>query len=260
MNLSQFMRMFVRMVLTTTAGTLLAVTMSAQVQTKSSTESGQAIKEVNVERGEVVYVSGNDVLVKMEDGTIRHFPNVPESAKAMVDGKELGVHDLKPGMKLQRTITTTTTPRMVTTVQTVTGTIWQITPPTSVTLTLEDGTNQQFTIPKGQEFNVNGETVDAFGLKKGMRISATKITEAPETVVTQERKVTGTLPPPPSPPPTNMPVLIVLMRQAPPPLQSAAARPATTELPKTASYVPLVGLVGLVCLSLSLGLRIRRRL
>ena len=255
------MRMFARVVLTTTAGTLLAVTMSAQVQTKSSTEHGQAIKEVKVDRGEVVYVSGNDVLVKMEDGMIRHFPNVPESARVMVDGKGLGVHDLKPGMKLERTITTTSTPRMVTTVQTVTGTIWQITPPTSVTLTLEDGTNQQFTIPKGQEFNVNGETVDAFELKKGMRISATKITEAPETVVTQERKVTGTLPPPPSPPPANIPVLIVLMRPvAPPSLQGAAAKSAPTELPKTASHMPLVGLVGLVCLSLSLGLRIRRRL
>jgi hypothetical protein len=247
--------MFAGVVLTTTAGTLLAVTMSAQVQTKSSTEHGQASKEVKIDRGEVVYVSGNDVLVKMEDGTIRHFPNVPESARVRVDGKELGVHDLKPGMKLERTITTTTTPRMVTTVQTVTGTIWQITPPTSVTLTLEDGTNQQFTIPKGQEFNVNGETVDAFGLKKGMKISATKITEVPETVVTQERRVTGTLPPPPPPPPANMPVLIV-----PPSPQGAAAKPAPTELPKTASQLPLVGLVGLVCLSLSLGLRILRRL
>jgi hypothetical protein len=258
MKLSKFMRMFAGVVLTTTAGTLLAVTMSAQIQTKSSTEHGQAVKEVKVDRGEVVYVSGNDVLVKMEDGTIRHFPNVPESAKVTVDGKGLGVHDLKPGMKLERTITTTSTPRMVTTVQTVTGTIWQITPPTSVILTLEDGTNQQFTIPKGQEFNVNGETVDAFGLKKGMRISATKITEAPETVVSQERRVTGTLPPPPSPPPANMPVLIVLMRPVAPPSLQGAAAPA--ELPKTASHVPLVGLVGLVCLSLSLGLRIRRRL
>jgi RNase P/RNase MRP subunit p29 len=229
--------------------------MSAQVQTKSSTEPGQAIKEVQVERGEVVNVSGNDVVVKMEDGTIRHFPNVPESARITVGGKELGVHDLKPGMKLERTITTTSTPQTVTTVQTVTGTIWQIVPPTSVTLTLEDGTNQQFTIPKGQKFNVNGETVDAFGLKKGMKISATKITEVPETVVTQERRVTGTLPPPPPPPPANMPVLIV-----PPSPQGAAAKPAPTELPKTASQLPLVGLVGLVCLSLSLGLRILRRL
>jgi len=260
MKLSQFTRMCMPVLLTTSALALLAVPMSAQVQTKSSTETGQATKEVNVERGEVVNVSGNDVVVKMEDGTIRHFPNVPESARMTVGGKELGVHDLKPGMKLERTITTTSTPQTVTTVQTVTGTVWQIVPPTSVILTLEDGTNQQFTIPKGQKFNVNGETVDAFGLKKGMKISATKITEVPETVVTQERRVTGTLPPPPPPPPANMPVLIVLMRQAPPPLQSAAANPATTELPKTASYVPLVGLVGLVCLSLSLGLRIRRRL
>jgi hypothetical protein len=172
-----------------------------------------------------------------------------------VGGKELGVHDLKPGMKLERTITTTSTPQTVTTVQTVTGTIWQVVPPTSVILTLEDGTNQQFTIPKGQKFNVNGETVDAFGLKKGMKISATKITEVPETVVTQERRVTGTLPPPPPPPPANMPVLIV-----PPSPQGAAAKPAPTELPKTASQLPLVGLVGLVCLSLSLGLRILRRL
>ena len=38
----------------------------------------------------------------MEDGTIRHIANVPESARIMVDGKELGVHDLKPGMKLER--------------------------------------------------------------------------------------------------------------------------------------------------------------
>jgi len=261
MNLSQLMRMFVRMVLTTTTGTLLAVPMSAQVQTKSSTEPGQAIKEVQVEHGEVVNVSGNDVVVKMEDGTIRHFPNVPESARMTVGGKELGVHDLRPGMKLERTITTTSTPQTVTTVQTVTGTVWQIVPPTSVTLTLENGTNQQFTIPKGQKFNVNGETVDAFGLKKGMRISATKITEMPETVVTQERRVTGTLPPPPPPPPANMPVLIVVTRKvAPPSLQGSAAKPAPTELPKTASQVPLVGLVGLVCLSLSLGLRILRRL
>jgi hypothetical protein len=261
MKLSQFTRMCMPVLLTTSAVTLLAVTMSAQVQTKSSTETGQAIKEVKVERGEVVYISGSDVVVKMEDGTIRDFPSVPESARIMVNGKELGVHDLKPGMKLERTITTTSTPRMVTTVQTVTGTIWQIAPPTSVTLTLEDGTNQQFTIPKGQEFKVNGETVDAFGLKKGMRISATKLTEVPETVVTQERKVTGTLPPPPSPPPANMPVLIVLMRQvAPPSLEGAAAKPAPTELPKTASHVPLMGLVGLVCLSLSLGLGMLRRL
>jgi hypothetical protein len=85
-----------------------------------------------VERGEVVVVQGNDLVVKMEGGTIRHVANVPESARINVDGRELGIHDLKPGMKLQRTITTKTIPQTITTVKTVTGKVWHIFPPGSV--------------------------------------------------------------------------------------------------------------------------------
>src|SRR5215472_5689459 len=114
-----------------------AWSMSAQVKTETSTSSGQSSHEVSVERGEVVLVSGNDLVVKMEDGSIRHFPNVPESARVNVDGKELGIHDLKPGMKLERTIKVTTTPQVITTVQTVTGKVWHVSPPNSVVLTLE---------------------------------------------------------------------------------------------------------------------------
>src|SRR5215472_15264431 len=72
------------------------VNASAQVQTQSSTTSGASTQEVTVERGEVVAVSGNDLVVKMEDGTLRNFENVPESARATVDGREVGIHDLKP--------------------------------------------------------------------------------------------------------------------------------------------------------------------
>jgi hypothetical protein len=260
MKLSQFTRMFVAAVLTAGTATVFAVQVCAQVKTKSSTETGQAVKEVKVERGEVVYVSGNDVVVRMEDGTIRHVANVPEDARIVVDGKALGVHDLKPGMKLQRTITTTSTPRTVTTVKTVTGTIWQIAPPTSVVLTLEDGTHQQFTIPKGQKFNADGQMVDAFELKKGMKISATKITEVPENVVTQERNVTGTMPAPPPAPPADQPVLVAAAKPAPArPTEQTAGEPVPKELPKTASSVPLLGLLGLACLTLSLSLKILRR-
>ena len=105
-------------VLTVGAGCLtFAMSGNAQVQTEQSTEAGQATKQVTVEKGTVVAVSGNDLVVKMADGTLRHFPNVPESARVDVDGKELGIHDLKPGMTLQRTITTTTTPKVITTTQ-----------------------------------------------------------------------------------------------------------------------------------------------
>jgi hypothetical protein len=43
----------------------------------------------------------------------------------------------------------------------VTGKVWRVSPPNSVILTLEDGTNQSFNIPKGQKFNVDGQETDA---------------------------------------------------------------------------------------------------
>jgi hypothetical protein len=226
-----------------------AVSMSAQVKSETTTTSGQAVHETTVERGEVVLVNGNDLVIKMEDGTIRHFANVPESARATVDGRQLGIHDLRPGMKLQRTLTISTTPKTITTVQTVTGKVWHISPPSSVILTLEDGTNQQFKIPKDQKFKVDGQMVDAWGLKKGMRVAATKIVEVPVTEVERQRQLTGSMPPPPPPPPADEPILIAAAAPEPAP----AAPPA--ELPKTASLLPLVGLLGSLALFVSFGLR-----
>lgn len=236
------------------AAVFLAFTvgMSAQVQTTTSTTQGAPTHEVNVERGEVVYVSGNDLVVKAEDGTIRHFPNVPETARATVDGKQLGIHDLKPGMKLERSITVTKTPTVVTTVKNVTGKVWQVMPPNTVILTLEDGTNQQFKIPKNQKFNVDGQMTDAWGLKKGMTVTATKVVEEPVDVYTRKQQVTGSAPPPPPAPPVDQPILIA--EATPPPAPAAA--PA--ELPKTGSILPLLGLLGGLSLLSSFGLRVIR--
>src|SRR5580704_5213518 len=228
------------------------LSMSAQVQTKTTTTSGAATVDNHVESGEVVMVSGNDLVVKMADGTIRHVANVPESARVTVDGKELGIHDLKPGMKLQRTITTTTTPKTITTVQSVTGKVWFVSPPNSVILTLADGKNQQFKIPQNQKFDVNGQMTDAWGLKKGMTISATKVVEVPVTTVAQTRSVTGEMPPPPPPPPADVQILVV-EEEVVAPVEVAQAQPA--ELPKTGSQLPLIGLLGLLSLACSMGLR-----
>jgi LPXTG-motif cell wall-anchored protein len=234
----------------------LAARASAQVQTKTNTAAEQATVVTQVESGEIEYVSGNNVVVKMADGSLRHFDNVPDSARITVDGKEIGVRDLKVGMKVQRTITTTTTPRTITTVQSVTGKIWYINPPNSVTLTLADGKNQIFKIPNNQKFNVNGQMVSAFHLRKGMTISATKIVEVPETVVAQQRKLTGEMPPPPPPPP-DVPILVVEEETAAPVEVAEAQAPA--ELPKTGSQLPLIGLIGFLSLAASLGLRTARK-
>ena len=228
-----------------------AASAGAQVQTETSSSTGQPTKTVQVERGEVVSVAGNDLFVKMENGEIRHFPNVPESARVTVDGQQLGIHDLKPGMKLQRTITTTSTPQTVTTVETVTGTVFWVSPPSAVSLRLEDGTVQQFKIPKGQKFTIDGKETDAFGLRKGMKVSATRITESPEVVVSQQRKVTGTAP---TPPPADVPILVAKAQPVPAPTETAPEK-----LPKTGSMIPLLGLLGLLSLGMSLGLRILRK-
>jgi RNase P/RNase MRP subunit p29 len=230
---------------------VFSAVMMAQVKTESTTTKGQPSVETTVERGEVVTVSGNDLVVKMEDGQIRHFPNVPDSTKITVDGQQLSVHDLKPGMKLERTITTTTTPQTVKTVQTVTGRVFQVMPPNTVILTLEDGKNQQFKIPKGQKFNIEGQETDAFGLRKGMKISATRIVEAPENVVAQERKVTGHEPAPPAEQ-IQGPLLIVVPVAVPEPAAVAQAEPAQDEqakqMPQTAGELPLFGLIGALAL------------
>jgi LPXTG-motif cell wall-anchored protein len=235
-----------------------SLSMSAQVQTETTTAKGQPTHEVKVERGEVVLVDGNDLIVKTEDGRIVHFPNVPESAKVNVNGQQLGIHQLQPGMKLERTITTTTTPQTITTVQNVTGTVWHVTPPTSVILRLEDGTNQQFRIPRGQKFTVNGRETDARDLRRGMTITATRVVEEPMTVVTQQRNITGTMPPPP--PPANVPILIVVSRPVPAPAAEAAAEPEPAKLPKTGSSIPSIGLLGILFLGASFGLTMFRKM
>ena len=228
----------------------------AQVQTQTSkTSTGPTTKQVTIESGEVVAVRGNDLFVKMSDGTLRDFPNVSASARVNVDGKQLGISDLQPGMKLQRTTVTATTPMVITTVETVTGKVWHVQAPSMVILTLENGENQQFKIPSGQKFTVNGKETDAWGLKKGMTVSATRITEAPLTSVSSSQHVSGTLPP-------SGPVLITKGEPTPAPAASSETATTTTAaavLPKTASGWPLVGILGLLLISASLGMGLLRK-
>lgn len=226
---------------------------TAQVQSSKTVAHGQATKEVKIERGEIVYVNGNTVVLKMQDGSLREFDNVSDGLSFMVDGKPVNIHNAKVGMKLEKQTITTTTPRVVTTVETVTGKVWHVTPPNHVVLTLENGQNQEFTIPKGQKFMIDGRETDAWSLKKGMRVSAQRVTEVPETVVTQEVKRAGIAPPPPPPPNEDLPILVVVTRPVPaPPVQMAAAEPAPKKLPKTASDLPLIGLLGVFFCAVSL--------
>jgi hypothetical protein len=239
----------------------LSIPAAAQVQTQKTEASGETARSVEVQRGEIIYVNGNSVVVKMEDGELKHFDNVPDSVTITVDGRQLNVHQLKAGMKVERQTITSSTPRVITTVETVTGKVFHVQAPNSVILTLENGENQRFKIPQGQKFTINGQETDAFGLKKGMTVSAQRVTEVPETVVAQEVKRTGKMPPPPPQPQADVPILVASAPPAPaaPVETAAAAEPAPEKLPKTASDLPLVGILGVFLCAISLmGMAIRR--
>jgi hypothetical protein len=244
---------------------------AAQDRSTTTVTPGAPTSTTQVERGEVVYVSGNELVVKMDTGEIRSI-TVPDTARAMVDGKEVTIRDLKPGMKLQRTITTTQTPRTVTTVRTVSGSVFAINAPYTLVLSFPDGSpNKQYKIPKDQVFMVDGRPKTAFELQRGTPITATVVTTGEEISLGERRATTGTAPVaarPATPPP--QPVLLieapapapvpVAAAPIPPPRPAAPAEPAPAQLPKTASPVPLLGLLGLALCGASLGLRaIRRR-
>lgn len=237
---------------------LMARSGAPQVKTDTAVTEEELTKQVNVERGEIVSIQGHNVVMKMEDGTLRDFHNLPESVTFTVDGKPVNIENARAGMKLEKQ-TVATTPRVITTVETVSGKVWQVQPPDWVTLTLEDGTNQRFNIPRGQKFTVNGRETDAFGLKKGMRINAQRVTEIPETVITQQEKRAWKIPPPPSMPVApKVPIVIAVPPTLPasavpaPPVETAPAEAAPKTLPKTGSGRPLIGLLGMVLCSLAL--------
>jgi LPXTG-motif cell wall-anchored protein len=244
---------------------VLATNAQVQTQTKS-TEIAAPTTSVKVERGTIVYVNGNNVVVKAEDGKLVHFDNVPDTTTVTVDGKQLNVHQLTPGMQVERQTITTTVPKMITTIKTVSGVVWNVNPPSSVILRLENGKTQRFKIPDGQKFNVGGEMKDAWSLRKGMKVDAQQVTEVSQTEVETQVKRTGIAPPPPPPPNPNVAILILAVPLVPVQTASAApaevasaapaeAEPAPTRLPKTGSNFPLVGLLGVLSIALGLALK-----
>ena len=224
-----------------------------------------------VERGEVLVVEGNDIMVKMDTGEVRHF-KAPPGATATVDGKQLTVAELKPGMKLQRTITTTEVHRTVKSMRTVNGKVRQVNAP-YVTFSTDDGQNKRVKIPDGTKFTIDGQSKTVFELRAGMNFTATVMTESPEVHISSSRSTTGTAPPPPEPVIAAIPARIeptVLIEEAPPapkarPVETAAAapepaaaEPAPQKLPKTGTPLAFIGLLGLGMSLAGAGMRLVR--
>jgi hypothetical protein len=150
----------------------------------------QTTHQIDVNRGTVVYVAGNDLTVKMEDGTVKHFV-VPAHYSLSVDGKDVMVQDLKPGTKLTQTITTTTEDQLVSEVRTVDVKVLESKPPY---LTIASGDKiKHLRVPEGTKFTVDGKEMMLADLKADMQIKGTVVTTVPTTSVSQGKRVIGTV-------------------------------------------------------------------
>jgi hypothetical protein len=242
---------------------ILVTTMGAKAQDIThppTTKTGPPVHTIHttrVQNAEVIHVSGHDVVVELENGRLELL-DLPKDFLFDVDGKHLTVHELTPGTKLTQEIHTVTTPQEVTTVRTVNGKVWYVSG-NQLILSFPEGKNKQYTVPEGIVFNIDGDKKTVFDLRKGMEISATVVRVAPQEVLSTHTVVAGQEPLQ-AKVPFEGPLLIEPLAVPPaPPVTAAVEEPALKELPKTASYLPLVGLMGLAFSALWIGLRVARK-
>lgn len=228
------------------AGLLVAVlVLSAGVVVAQETTT------VEVKNGEVLAVHGNELVFRGPEGV--KSVHVPDDFRFIMGGKELSVHQLKPGMKLTAEIITTTRPVEMTVTEVKRGEI-VYTQGGAVIVRREDGTLTKFTSKtlkeSGAVITKDGKPIDLTTLRKGHIIEATVVSKQPPTMVTDQELKVYAANPQPKAQPKPKPVVVA---QAKP-----AERPAS--LPKTASPLPLIAVLGLSLLLVGFGLTAYRRL
>jgi hypothetical protein len=173
----------------------MATTGSLRAQTKTTTEHRKGAAHVTsaMMTGVVDWVQGNTLVAKMRPhGDYRVF-DVQPGREFTIDGQTRHIGDLKPGTVLTATVTTTTQPVTVRTTSVLNGTVWWV-QGNYVVLTLENGENHEYHVPATFKFVVDGKPASVSELKPGMKVSATKIVEAPHTELSSKMVVTGASP------------------------------------------------------------------
>jgi hypothetical protein len=233
------------------AACVLSLTFGSAVLAQTSAVESVVTKKTT-KSGTIVSVSGNKVVLKEADGN--HEYNLPPGFKVQVDGKDVGVDQLKPGMKASAVITDTITTRDVTVTKVVSGTVVQVAPG-GIVIRARGGNFQSYNFqdPDGNDVtfvDANGREQSLRNVREGDRLSGTFVTKfPPQTIDKRSVKATASTPPPPPAP-----------AAAPAAAPVVAAAPAKKKLPKTASPLPLVGLLALASAGIALTLRGARSL
>ena len=171
-----------RLVLAAVVLCATAVVASAQ-QTTASTETKSF---------EILAVDGNTLVARLPEGT-REL-TVADDFRFMINGKPMGVRELKPGMKGTATITTRTTVTPVTVTEVKNGTVAVRSGSTIIVRTPEGvkSFSQGEVDKRGVKIVRDGKPVQISQLREGDQLSAVIITSQPPRVVT-EQEVNATL-------------------------------------------------------------------
>jgi len=242
------MRHATRFVMVATLAVLIFAGRTSWAQSQATT--------TETRKFEIVAVEGNKVIVKGESGS-REL-TVPPDFKMTVDGKDVSVADLKPGMKGTATITTTTTSTPVQVTEIREGEVVSATG-NSVTVKTANGF-RMFGPGDMQKRNAkiykDGQPINFADLQTGDRLTAVIVTEGPPVVLTERQvkaAMTTPAPAPAAPPPAAAPP------PPPPPTPVQTPEPEPKKLPTTASDRPLYGAIGVMSLLLAMSLALRRR-
>ena len=156
----------------------LVAAAAAQAQTHMTTETKSF---------EIISVDGNDLVVKGPEGA-REI-TVPPDFLFTVNGKQMSVGELKPGMKGTAVITTTTTVHPVYVTEVKNGEVVKALG-TSVIVRSKDG-YKMFTQgevdKRGVRVYKDGKPVQLSDLRERDQLTATIVTEGPPHVMTQKQ-------------------------------------------------------------------------
>ncbi|HEV8117600.1 MAG TPA: LPXTG cell wall anchor domain-containing protein, partial [Thermoanaerobaculia bacterium] len=207
---------------------------------------------------EIISVDGNKVVVKTDRG-VREV-TLPSDFKLNMDGKELGLADLKPGMKGSAMVATKTTMSPVVVTEVKNAEVLNVSGNTII-VRGSDGI-KKYTVQDVRDRNVSimreGERVEISQLRPGDRLTATIITKRPPIVTTEQAVHSASVAKPKEPAPAMAPAPAPATAPASEPMASTETKPAK-KLPKTGSHLPLAGGLGMLFVAAGATLTALRR-